>query len=47
MCREWPFIGSVLVDGKNWYAMAGSCPGMRTDVIDDQIKACVREKRGK
>jgi Fe-S-cluster containining protein len=47
MCREWPFIESVLVDAKNWHAMAGSCPGMRTDVVDDTIRACVREERGK
>jgi Fe-S-cluster containining protein len=47
MCREWPFIESVLVDAKNWHAMAGSCPGMRTDVVDDTITACVRGERDK
>jgi Fe-S-cluster containining protein len=47
MCSEWPFIKSVLVDVKNWHAMAGLCPGMRTDVIDDKIKACVRRERDK
>jgi hypothetical protein len=47
MCSEWPFIKSVLVDVKNWHIMAGSCPGMRTDVIDNMIEACVRREREK
>ena len=46
MCSEWPYIRSVLIDVKNWHAMAGSCPGMRTDVVDETIRACVREERG-
>ena len=47
MCSEWPFIKSVLVDVKNWHIMAGLCPGMRTDVIDNTIKACVKKEREK
>jgi Fe-S-cluster containining protein len=47
MCREWPFIISVLVDVKNWHIMAGLCPGMRTDVIDKMIEAHVRRERDK
>lgn len=43
MCRQWPFIESVLVDARNWHTMATSCPGMRTDFSDDQIQKCVRE----
>ncbi len=43
MCRAWPFIKSVLVDVENWRIMADSCPGMRTDISDDIIKACVRK----
>jgi len=43
MCREWPFIKSVLADINNWEIMAGSCPGIRTDVPDDVIKACVEK----
>jgi len=43
MCRNWPFIESILVDPKNWKAMAASCPGMRLDVSDDQIQRCVCE----
>ncbi len=42
MCRRWPFIPSVLVDVGNWHAMAASCPGMNTDLPDEQIIACVR-----
>ncbi len=37
MCREWPFIAGVLKDILNWHTMAASCPGMRTDLSDDQI----------
>lgn len=43
MCREWPFIKPVLADIENWEIMAGSCPGIRTDVPDDVIRACVRK----
>jgi uncharacterized protein len=41
MCGAWPFINSILVDVANWRAMAASCPGMRTDVDDETIRACV------
>jgi len=44
MCRKWPFIESVLRDVTNWSIMAASCPGMRTDVSDEAIQACVREE---
>ena len=43
MCREWPFIKPVLADINNWEIMAGACPGIRTDVPDDVIKACVEQ----
>jgi len=43
MCRAWPFIKPVLVDISNWEIMAGSCPGIRTDVPDDVIRACVEK----
>ena len=41
MCKQWPFIESVLVDVKNWQIMAGMCPGIRTEVDDESIKLCV------
>lgn len=44
MCRAWPFIGSVLTDLRNWQIMAGSCPGIRTDIPDEVVELCVREK---
>ncbi|MEE4359034.1 MAG: YkgJ family cysteine cluster protein [Desulfococcaceae bacterium] len=44
MCKAWPFIRSVLSDVGNWRAMAGSCPGMRTDVSDEKILRCVRQE---
>ena len=41
MCRAWPFIESVLKDPRNWHIMAGFCPGIRTDVSDEDIRECV------
>lgn len=31
MCRDWPYIRNLLVDFKNWHAMASTCPGINTD----------------
>jgi hypothetical protein len=44
MCRQWPFIPSILVDVGNWRAMAASCPGMNADASDRQILNCVKKK---
>jgi len=44
MCKAWPFIESVLIDVHNWHIMAQFCPGMRTDIPDSQIIACIREE---
>ena len=44
MCRTWPFIKSVLTDIANWRIMASSCPGIRTDVSEDDIKAHITRK---
>ena len=46
MCREWPFIEGVLRDPGNWYIMAGSCPGIRTDVSESTIRECVEAVLG-
>lgn len=43
MCRRWPFIDSLLVDIRNWPAMAASCPGMRIDASEDQIRKYVQK----
>jgi Fe-S-cluster containining protein len=42
MCKEWPFIRSVLVDPANWHIMAGSCPGIRTDVSLHSVQEYIR-----
>jgi Fe-S-cluster containining protein len=47
MCRAWPFIESVLADVGNWHFMATMCPGMRTDVSDRKIIACVARQVAK
>jgi len=41
MCREWPFIRSVARHPENWFSMAASCPGMRTEFSPQQIAQCV------
>lgn len=46
MCRQWPFIPSLLVDINNWRMMAGVCPGMRDDLDDDQLLSGVEKKLG-
>ena len=43
MCRRWPFIDGVLRDIKNWHIMAGSCPGMQTDIPEYAIRECVED----
>lgn len=43
MCRQWPFIPSILVDVGNWKAMAASCPGMNADTPDQKILECVKK----
>lgn len=43
MCRQWPFISSILVDVGNWRAMASTCPGMDADASEAQILFCVRK----
>ena len=42
MCRQWPFIHSILVDVGNWRAMASCCPGMDADAEEETIIACVK-----
>ncbi len=44
MCRAWPFIESVLKEIGNWRIMAGSCPGIRTDIPDSAVKECVKKE---
>ncbi len=47
MCKAWPFIESVLTDVSNWRIMANSCPGIKTDVPDETVIACVRREIAK
>lgn len=41
MCKQWPFIKSVLIDINNWHIMAALCPGIRTDIAGNVIRECV------
>jgi hypothetical protein len=43
MCRQWPFIESVVRDAFNWKIMAAACPGMRTDILLERVRACVMQ----
>lgn len=45
MCREWPFIESVLIDVTNWRIMSVFCKGINRNVPDHIIKKCVEEER--
>jgi uncharacterized protein len=45
MCREWPYIESVLIDASNWKIMADSCPGIQRDAPEDLVRECVRKER--
>ena len=47
MCKNWPFLKSILVDINNWYIMASLCPGIRTNVPDSTIKAYVTQELSK
>jgi Fe-S-cluster containining protein len=44
MCKTWPFIESVLIDVENWQIMAAFCPGMKTGLSKDLIRACVKKE---
>lgn len=44
MCKLWPFIESVLVDPANWTAMHSMCPGIRVDVDEYELAACIRQE---
>jgi Fe-S-cluster containining protein len=41
MCRQWPFLKSVLVDEINWRSMGSMCPGIRIEADMDQVRACI------
>jgi hypothetical protein len=44
MCRQWPFIPSLLVDIANWRVMASVCPGMNTQLDDRHLLAAIRRE---
>lgn len=44
MCKNWPFIQSLKIDIHNWHIMAGSCPGMKTDISLDQLEAYIKDR---
>jgi Fe-S-cluster containining protein len=47
MCRQWPFIQSLMVDIANWHIMAGVCPGMNNNMDDQHLLAAIRREMNK
>ena len=47
MCRQWPFIQSLMVDVANWRMMASVCPGMNTRLEDRELAAAIRREMNK
>ena len=43
LCREWPYIESVLIDFENWKIMASMCPGMKEEASPRIVKAWVKK----
>lgn len=44
MCRQWPFIESVLKEPANWRIMAGVCPGMKDEPDDEKLLTYVKSQ---
>ena len=44
MCKNWPFIESLLIDITNWQIMASLCPGIRTDIPDHLVREIVKRE---
>jgi len=44
MCKNWPFIKSILVDINNWYIMSALCSGIRTYLPGSVVKEYVRKE---
>jgi Fe-S-cluster containining protein len=47
MCRQWPFVESILADPSNWLIMSNSCPGINADVSVSVLKDIVRGQLAK
>ena len=44
MCREWPYIESILIDFENWKIMASMCPGMNSEASAHIVKAWIKKR---
>ncbi len=47
MCKAWPFIQTVIDHPENWDIMAGSCPGMKKDILYKDLQKIVAEEKEK
>ena len=41
MCRQWPYIDSLLKDIGNWRIMSSVCPGIQVDIDEDRLRKYV------
>ncbi|MBF0302309.1 MAG: YkgJ family cysteine cluster protein [Desulfamplus sp.] len=44
MCRNWPFILTIISHPENWNVMADSCPGMKKNIPYETLRRIVSEK---
>ncbi|KPA14325.1 Fe-S oxidoreductase [Candidatus Magnetomorum sp. HK-1] len=44
MCRNWPYIHSVLLDPGNWAMMGSCCPGIDTNASSDIIIKTIKKE---
>jgi Fe-S-cluster containining protein len=44
MCRQWPYIESVLRETENWRIMGSMCPGIQSEAPEEIVRQRVREK---
>jgi len=42
MCKVWPFIDAILVDGSNWDMIKSVCPGVRDNGKPEALVDCVK-----
>lgn len=47
MCKAWPFIKTVITHPENWNAMSNSCPGMKKNIPQKDLKKIVSIEKEK
>lgn len=47
MCRAWPFLKTIIKNPENWNIMSNSCPGMKKDIPNEELKKIVSKEKTK